>query len=209
MRHRSPEVICGATNSSALWIIALAINPKLIIMIALTNYLHKIVKFIAAFALLVMMVLTFADVNLRYWMGEPILGSNEMTEFLLGTIVFTGLVIVSGERSHIVVTLFEPILQRAIPRVYKLLGLTTNLAGIIAVTYFITNYTVFMHGQGNETEIREWQWWWIGTLMSGAVFMLGRTEAGGMQACLWCSSLLVLLAWMASSRLPPPLKVAT
>ena len=49
----------------------------------------------------------------------------------------------------------------------------------------------------------------IGTLMSGAVFMLGRTEAGGMQACLWCSSLLVLLAWMASSRLPPPLKVAT
>ena len=147
-----------------------SIQPVLI-MIPLTNYLHKIVKFIAAFALLVMMGLTFADVNLRYWMGQPILGSNEMTEFLLGTIVFTGLVIVSGERSHIVVTLFEPMLQKAIPRVYKLLGLTTNLAGIIAVTYFITNYTVFMHGQGNETEIREWQWWWIGTLMSVLCFI--------------------------------------
>ena len=122
-------------------------------MIALTNYLHKIVKFIAAFALLVMMVLTFADVNLRYWMGEPILGSNEMTEFLLGTIVFTGLVIVSGERSHIVVTLFEPVLQRTIPRVYKLLGLTTNLAGIIAVTYFIMMYTGSIQSQGNETKI--------------------------------------------------------
>ena len=32
----------------------------------------------------------------------------------------------------------------------------------------------------------------IGTLLSGAVFMLGRTESAGMQACLWTSSLLVL-----------------
>ena len=62
-------------------------------MIGLTDTLHKIVKWLAAIALLTMMILTFADVNLRYWLGEPILGSNEMTEFLLGTIVFTGLVI--------------------------------------------------------------------------------------------------------------------
>ena len=140
-------------------------------MILLTNYLHKTVKVVAAFALLVMMVLTFADVNLRYWLGQPILGSNEMTEFLLGTVVFTGLVIVSGERSHIVVTLFEPLLQRIIPNFYKWLGLATNLIGIVAVTYLITNYTVFMHSQGNETEIREWQWWWVGTLMSGLCFI--------------------------------------
>jgi TRAP-type C4-dicarboxylate transport system permease small subunit len=135
-------------------------------MIGLTDIFHKIVKWMAAFALLIMMVLTFTDVNLRYWLGQPILGSNEMTEFLLGIIVFTGLVIVSGERSHIVVTLFEPILLRKIPNLYKWLGLTTNLLGIIAVTFIITNYTFFMHTQGNETEIREWEWWWLGTVMS-------------------------------------------
>ncbi|MEC8442099.1 MAG: organoarsenical effux MFS transporter ArsJ [Cyanobacteriota bacterium] len=44
----------------------------------------------------------------------------------------------------------------------------------------------------------------IGTLLSGAVFMLGQNEAGGMQACLWCSSLLVLLAWLISMKLPSP-----
>ena len=43
----------------------------------------------------------------------------------------------------------------------------------------------------------------IGTLLSGAVFMLGRTAIGGMQACLWVSSLLVLLSWLSSLRLPP------
>ena len=38
----------------------------------------------------------------------------------------------------------------------------------------------------------------IGTLLSGAVFMLGRTESAGMQACMWTSSLLVLLAAIVS-----------
>ena len=80
-------------------------------MISLTDFLHKIIKWLATITLATMMILTFLDVNLRYWLGEPILGSNEMTEFLLGTVVMSGLVIVSGERSHIAVTLFEPFLQ--------------------------------------------------------------------------------------------------
>lgn len=135
-------------------------------MIRLTDRLHLVAKWLAAAALLVMMVLTFVDVNLRYWLGQPILGSNEMTEFLLGTVVFSGLLIVTGENSHIVVTLFERVLRRRIPGIYRWLGVGTNLAGIVAVTYLITNYTVFMHAQGNETEIRHWQWWWLGSLMS-------------------------------------------
>ena len=75
-------------------------------MIRLTDRIHAIAKWLAALALLTMMVLTFTDVNLRYRLGQPILGSNEMTEFLLGAVVFSGLVIVTGERSHIVVTRF-------------------------------------------------------------------------------------------------------
>ncbi|KEF42895.1 MAG: MFS transporter permease [Cyanobium sp. CACIAM 14] len=37
----------------------------------------------------------------------------------------------------------------------------------------------------------------LGTLLSGALFL-----AGGLQACLWCSALLVALSWAASLRLP-------
>ena len=139
-------------------------------MISLTDFLHKIIKWLATITLATMMILTFLDVNLRYWLGEPILGSNEMTEFLLGTVVMSGLVIVSGERSHIAVTLFEPFLQRKIPVIYKWLGILVNLIGIVAVTYLIIHYTLFMKSQGNETEIREWQWWWLGTLLSTLCF---------------------------------------
>ena len=38
----------------------------------------------------------------------------------------------------------------------------------------------------------------VGTLLSGSVFL-----AGGMQACLWCSSALVLLSLISSLKLPP------
>ena len=139
-------------------------------MVVLTDFLHKIIRWLATISLASMMILTFLDVNLRYWLGEPILGSNEMTEFLLGTVVMSGLVIVSGERSHIAVTLFEPFLQRKIPVIYKWLGILVNLIGIVAVTYLIIHYTLFMKTQGNETEIREWQWWWLGTLLSTLCF---------------------------------------
>lgn len=135
-------------------------------MTAITDIMHTMAKWLAAIGLLFMMCMTFADVNLRYWIGQPILGSNEMTEFLLGTIVFSGLVIVSGERSHIVVTLFEPFFERNIPTFYKWLGIVSNLIGIIAVAYLIIRYSHFMYTQGNETEIRHWQWWWLGSLMS-------------------------------------------
>ena len=43
----------------------------------------------------------------------------------------------------------------------------------------------------------------VGTLLSGAVFLLGGTESGGMQACLWCSSLLLALSLISSLSLPP------
>ncbi|MCT0224037.1 organoarsenical effux MFS transporter ArsJ [Synechococcus sp. CS-1328] len=39
----------------------------------------------------------------------------------------------------------------------------------------------------------------VGTLLSGALFLVG-----GMQACLWCSALLVGLSWLSSLRLPVP-----
>ena len=39
----------------------------------------------------------------------------------------------------------------------------------------------------------------VGTILSGALFLVG-----GLQACLWCSALLVGLAFAASTRLPTP-----
>ena len=42
----------------------------------------------------------------------------------------------------------------------------------------------------------------VGTLLSGALFLVG-----GLQACLWASCLLVALAFLSGIRLPPPLRL--
>jgi predicted MFS family arabinose efflux permease len=44
----------------------------------------------------------------------------------------------------------------------------------------------------------------LGTLLSGWLYM-----RGGIQACLWCSALLVTLAWLSSLELPAPRPAAT
>ena len=49
----------------------------------------------------------------------------------------------------------------------------------------------------------------VGTLLSGAVFMLGRDATEGMQACLVVSSILVLFSWLSSLRLPAVRQFAT
>ncbi len=42
----------------------------------------------------------------------------------------------------------------------------------------------------------------LGTILSGALFVLGENPSLGMQLCLWCSSLFVLFSWLISLRLP-------
>ena len=42
----------------------------------------------------------------------------------------------------------------------------------------------------------------VGTILSGALFMLGRTDMAGMQLCLWVSFCLLLLSWLSSFGIP-------
>ena len=43
----------------------------------------------------------------------------------------------------------------------------------------------------------------FGTLLSGLLFMLGKNATIGMQYCLCTSSILIFIAWLNTSKLPP------
>ena len=49
----------------------------------------------------------------------------------------------------------------------------------------------------------------VGTLLSGGLFLMGGGGAGGLQACLWGSTVLVALSWLTSLRLPALARPAT
>jgi TRAP-type C4-dicarboxylate transport system permease small subunit len=125
-------------------------------MSTLINVLYGATRVFGALLLAVMMILTCTDVFMRYVLLRPILGSNEMTEFLLGGVVFAGVALVTARRRHIVVTLFEPALLRVMPRYYKWLGIISNFVGIAAVAALVIVYMQFQYRMRNVTEIIEW-----------------------------------------------------
>ncbi len=78
----------------------------------ITRYLYKTVKPISAFsnsigivALAAMMLITSADVLLRKLVNMPILGSNEIVQYMLAITVSLGFAYCALEKGHIIIDL--------------------------------------------------------------------------------------------------------
>ena len=75
-----------------------------------------------------MMVLTFSDVLARYLFNSPIRGAFEITEMLMGVVVFGALPLVTMRRQHVVDSILFDKLPLAVRRVlavgFDLLGAT-------------------------------------------------------------------------------------
>ncbi|MBA5777202.1 TRAP transporter small permease [Stappia sp. F7233] len=98
-------------------------------------------RIIAALLLLVMMAVTFVDVIGRYVFSSPLPGAFELTEVLLGLIIFVGLPLVTLRQEHVTVDLLTSrapnVLRRLLLRLAQALtaGVLAMLAwrlGIIA-----------------------------------------------------------------------------
>jgi len=84
-------------------------------------------KLVASVLLFAMMLVTFVDVVGRYFFGHALNGAYELTEVLLGLIVFAGLPIVTWRGEHVTVDLLTTRLP-AMPR----LGLA-RLAAVVTM----------------------------------------------------------------------------
>jgi len=81
-----------------------------------------------------MMFLTFADVIGRYVFNSPIMGAYEITEILMGLMIFGGLPLVSRARGHIAIAFLAAALPprlRAVQTVFLDL-MCSLIAGVLA-----------------------------------------------------------------------------
>ncbi len=62
---------------------------------------------LAAFTLFSLMLITCVDVVGRYVFNQPLTGSTELTEIAVGIVVFSVFPIISWQREHIVVDVFD------------------------------------------------------------------------------------------------------
>lgn len=72
-----------------------------------TRWLQRALGAIVALALCFIMILTFGDVFLRYWLASPIRGAAEMVRFAMAVLIFSALPLVTLGRQHITVNILQ------------------------------------------------------------------------------------------------------
>ncbi|WP_034452281.1 TRAP transporter small permease [Salipiger aestuarii] len=99
---------------------------------------------LAAVLLLALMAVTGIDVIGRYLLNAPLSGAFEMTELLLGALVFTALPLVSRNGAHVEVDLVAGVLPRAVNRG---LGVFAALVSAGVLCWFAWTLLMLMLGQ--------------------------------------------------------------
>ena len=68
----------------------------------------------AGIVLFAMMTLTFVDVAGRKFFSKPVYGAYEITEFLLGTLIFCALPLVTARGGHVTIDVLDNMIPRAL-----------------------------------------------------------------------------------------------
>ena len=147
----------------------------------LTAALDWAMRIIMAAALLAMMILTFVDVLGRYAFKAPVFGASELISFLLAATLFSGFALVSGERSHITVTLFEGRLDRNVGRARHWFVHAFCLAALALVAVELTRHALRMIQDRTATIVLDLAIWPLTLAMAlmtaiGLVLLVLRTR---------------------------------
>ena len=71
---------------------------------------------VAAIDLAAMMLLTFLDVMGRRFFASPIYGAYEVTEFMMGVLIFSALPLVTARENHVSIDVFDHFIAPALGR---------------------------------------------------------------------------------------------
>ena len=81
-------------------------------MLSMAWKIRRGVETVMALFLLAMVALTFADVIGRRIVGKPIHGANDITEHLMGLVVFAGLPLVTAAGAHLTIDLADKLVNK-------------------------------------------------------------------------------------------------
>lgn len=124
-------------------------------------------KFMSATLLLLMMVLTFADVMGRYVFSAPIFGAAEMIQFLLAMTIFAGLGLVNAYDEHIAVELLDGPLQTIMPKLRPFLIQLFSLIGMAIIAWQLAVFAEESVVNNRITVVLEWPLAYLAAIIAG------------------------------------------
>jgi TRAP-type C4-dicarboxylate transport system permease small subunit len=105
--------------------------------------------------LLAILALMSGEVVFRYFLNKPILGTVEISSYLLVIFCFTGMAFTQSQRGHIALELFTQRLPQRMSRVLKIITSTLSLAVFAVITW--------------QTSIAFWKSWEMQEVRWGAL----------------------------------------
>ena len=87
---------------------------------------------VAAVDLAAMMALTFLDVAGRKFFASPIYGAYEVTEFMMGVLIFSALPLVTARENHVTIDVFDHFIAPHIGRWQRVI---VNLASSVVLAF--------------------------------------------------------------------------
>lgn len=126
------------------------------------NVMANACLWLGGICMALMATMTVADIFMRYVFLSPLPGTSEHTQLLMAVIVFAGLVLVTREGTHIVVSLFEGPLDRIAPGLFGGVYFISNVAGLVFITYAMALVTRDMFEFEEETLVMSYPLVYLG-----------------------------------------------
>ncbi|MEC9296167.1 MAG: TRAP transporter small permease [SAR324 cluster bacterium] len=126
-------------------------NQKLVSLARWELEFDKVLGFLAALVLMLLMIITFIDVLGRYLFSAPLPGAFELTEIMMAMLIFAGLPLVSRTNQHVTVNLIVGILSPIILHFQRLITQAIMAVVLAVMAWRMWIKAEEMLEQGDET----------------------------------------------------------
>lgn len=118
----------------------------------LSRALHRSLGVLTALVMFALMLVTLVDVLARYLVNAPIPGAYEITELLMGMLIFTALPVVTLGGRHVTIDLLDNVTPGPVARVRNLLVTLVSIAVLAALAWQMWKLGGSMSEYGDVTE---------------------------------------------------------
>ena len=149
--------------------------------VPIPRFLSKTLRGLVAVDVFGMMALIFVDVFLRYLFDAPIPGGAEIIQFMLATMIFTALPLVTWAEGQIVVSLFEGYFTGRRGAIQRVCVMSVSAACLVLIAYLMWHQAHSLRISNQVTGYLEWRIYRIAYVM----FALALVAAGIQLTILW------------------------
>lgn len=125
-----------------------------------------------AVGLAIIMTMTFFDVVGRYLFNTPLVATVELTELLMGMMIYLGVGLTTHNRGHIRVDIVFDLLPARLQAVFEVITLGLGIALVMLICWQLWLRSGVAVEKGDTTQILEWPIWPVAYLMSAASVLM-------------------------------------